>query len=164
MMNRRAVANFIGISFSVFYFLTFFYIVFLARRRRHQSERHLQLVPFKGTLYHYRELAYTDQAHVYNFYSNLFGNIALFVPLSIILLWLFQMHSKLKVLLIGVLTSFAIETIQFIFKIGYADIDDIILNTTGAAIGILIFSLFKRLLPEKIISEVSNDTAATRWL
>ena len=36
-------------------------------------------------------------------------------------------------------TSIAIEVLQYVFKRGASDIDDLILNTAGGLIGILIY-------------------------
>jgi glycopeptide antibiotics resistance protein len=44
-------------------------------------------------------------------------------------------------MIISVATSVFIEITQFVFSIGVADVDDIILNTTGAAIGLLILKM-----------------------
>lgn len=148
-MNKKAIVYFLGVGFSVFYFATFFYIVFLARRRRHLAGRFTNLVPFEGTIAHYRELDPANHSQVYEFYSNIYGNIILFIPLSIILLWLFRVGNKFKVILIAFATSLSIELIQFTLKIGIADVDDLILNTFGAIIGVILYSIYLRINPAK---------------
>ena len=150
-MNRKTFVNFVGISFSIVYFLTFFYIVFLARRRRHLDGRFTNLVPFEGTIQHYRELNPSNHSEVYNFYTNLYGNIALFIPFSIILLWLLRIRNKFKVIMIAMAASLTIELVQYALKIGIADIDDVILNTTGAVIGVLFFIILERLLKRNVL-------------
>ena len=47
-------------------------------------------------------------------------------------------------MIISVITSVSIEIIQFILSIGVADIDDVILNVTGAAMGSLILKLLTK--------------------
>jgi glycopeptide antibiotics resistance protein len=70
--------------------------------------------------------------------SDIIGNVLLFIPLSFFLVfWLSRKEFK-RVILVAIATSILIETIQFIFEIGVADIDDVILNVTGAAIGFFI--------------------------
>ncbi len=70
--------------------------------------------------------------------SNILGNIILFIPLGIYL----QLLKKNKKIWISILIIFFItlfiEMFQFIFGLGAADIDDIILNCSGGLIGILI--------------------------
>ena len=46
-------------------------------------------------------------------------------------------------------TSLAIEVLQYVFKRGASDIDDLILNTAGGLIGILIYYVFKLLFKSK---------------
>lgn len=84
----------------------------------------------------------TDRFEVYNFYQNLFGNIILFIPFSLILITAFKL-SKLKfIILWAILLSTTIEIIQYIFHVGFPDIDDLILNVTGAVIGFFLYKLF----------------------
>jgi len=68
-------------------------------------------------------------------------NIIAFVPLGVFL-GIFN-YSPLKALIISLLITFCIELFQFISCLGYGDVDDIILNMLGAAIGYLIFRLLK---------------------
>lgn len=73
--------------------------------------------------------------------TSILGNIILFVPLGI-LLETFLIHKKnniLKSLLVIMFISFLFELLQYIFAIGISDINDLILNTLGGAMGILIY-------------------------
>ncbi len=71
--------------------------------------------------------------------SNILGNIILFVPLGLYL----QLLKKTKKIWISILiiffTPLFVEMFQFIFGLGAADIDDIILNCSGGLIGILVY-------------------------
>ncbi len=75
------------------------------------------------------------------------GNIIMFIPLGIYLPFVRKNITIRKVLLVGVLASLAIETLQFtlnkIIGIGYraADVDDLILNTVGTLVGFAITKL-----------------------
>jgi glycopeptide antibiotics resistance protein len=77
---------------------------------------------------------------------NLAGNLFMLTPLGLFipLIWE-KKQSMLAVLQIGVLCSIAIEMIQF-FIGRTSDIDDIILNTAGIAIGYLLYRLATRSL------------------
>lgn len=71
--------------------------------------------------------------------SNILGNILLFVPLGIYL-QLLKKNRKIGIsMLIVFLTTLVAEIFQFIFGLGAADIDDIILNCLGGFIGILAY-------------------------
>lgn len=68
---------------------------------------------------------------------NLYGNILLFIPFGVYLQIFLKDKRVWKGVLAGALTSVILEVLQFIFHLGATDIDDVILNTTGALIGIL---------------------------
>jgi glycopeptide antibiotics resistance protein len=92
---------------------------------------------------------YVNKVHdidgIKNFYENLFGNIIMFIPFGIFLPWLYK-KKFWKVVLIAALSASCIEFIQFLNMFAgyyrYVDIDDVILNTSGAVIGYWIFKVF----------------------
>ena len=69
------------------------------------------------------------------YWNNIIQNILLFIPLG------FLIGGKRGVIT-GVLLSIGIESIQFIFRLGYCELDDVLNNTIGAAIGSLLFKKF----------------------
>ena len=130
------------IPFSAFYFLILTYIVFFARRRRHSYHHALNLVPLK-VFFDSKENSDTS---FINYYSNLVGNIILFLPYPIILILVFKIHKFSTIIFLSLFLSFTIELLQYIFQVGVADIDDIILNTIGAVIGYVCYSIFDKWL------------------
>ena len=73
---------------------------------------------------------------------NIIGNISMFIPTGIIMPILYKRLDCLwKVLFAGAGLSFVIEMIQLLFPGSVTDIDDLILNTAGAAIGYGIYKL-----------------------
>ena len=71
---------------------------------------------------------------------NLFGNIAMFIPVGICWGLCFRkLNSVCKVTLAGFGYSLLIEISQLLFYERGSDIDDLILNTAGAFIGALIY-------------------------
>lgn len=74
-------------------------------------------------------------------FKNIVGNIILFVPLGIYLP-LFRLQKKDRIHLFYISTiSLSLELMQYIFYIGTFDIDDILLNSLGGFIGILLYKL-----------------------
>lgn len=65
-------------------------------------------------------------------WHDIFLNILLFIPLGLLL-------GSWKGLLLGVGVTVFIEVNQFFFHLGYCEIDDVLNNTSGTAIGILIW-------------------------
>jgi glycopeptide antibiotics resistance protein len=59
----------------------------------------------------------------------------LFIPFSFILIMIFRITNARVVIGLAFLTSVALEIAQYVFRLGVADVDDVILNTTGAIIG-----------------------------
>ncbi|WP_334077631.1 VanZ family protein [Paenibacillus sanfengchensis] len=76
--------------------------------------------------------------------ANIGGNVAIFVPLGIFVAY--AAHNKpLRIsLLYLLLTSFALEVIQYVLALGSSDIDDILLNFAGGAIGVGIYKWFRK--------------------
>ena len=92
------------------------------------------LVPFASILQLLRETA--PQTAFYN----IAGNLALFVPFGILLPLLFERLRALWPLVwrAGVI-SIAIELTQVLTRARAIDVDDVILNTTGAAVGFAVY-------------------------
>lgn len=130
---------------AIFYFTLLFYIFFLARRRRGPTlpwdKRHLNLIPLKDKFDYFVSQYNLPDPQLREFYIDLFGNILLFIPFAFCFYFFFRIKEPRKSILIAVIVSVSIEAIQFILSIGVADIDDVILNTTGASIGVLILKL-----------------------
>lgn len=96
------------------------------------------------------------------FYYNVVGNIVLFIPFGYFVSNYISAKKMQSILFIAVITSFTIELVQS--KIGRAfDIDDIILNVTGALIGFVIHKLLvtiKRHLPKILQKDYIYDILA----
>ncbi len=63
-------------------------------------------------------------------------NILLYVPLGYLLPRLFPKLKAWQVILIGLLCSAATEATQYLFKMDWCEMDDVIHNTLGAVIGV----------------------------
>lgn len=73
--------------------------------------------------------------------ENLLGNLLLFFLLGFYLPFLFKKFSRLSVYAMWVaLVIVAVEIVQFIIQMGSLDVDDFILNFSGAILGWLIFT------------------------
>ena len=66
-------------------------------------------------------------------------NILIFMPFGLYAGVLFKKWSFGKKVLLFFLTSLLLESLQFIFRVGTFDITDLINNTLGGAIGVLIY-------------------------
>ena len=89
--------------------------------------REISLIPFQ-------ELWQSDVSAAIK-YNNVFGNILLFIPAGLI----FALYVPWKRAIFYAFTlSLSFEIAQFIFGVGFTDIDDVMLNTLGGAIGVAI--------------------------
>jgi colanic acid biosynthesis glycosyl transferase WcaI len=141
--EKNKVSNIFKLAFTGSYFIILFYLVFFIGRRRSGYSFDVNLVPVRNTL---RELRYIAGIGRFNYFSNIFGNILLFFPLPVILKWSLKAYKFSTVLMISMLLSITIESLQYIFKVGVADVDDVILNTVGACIGYYFIAHSKKTL------------------
>ena len=82
--------------------------------------------------------------------NNLLGNLIGFVPLGLLLpLILPWFRNGFKILIAGFLISLGYETVQLLTGLGVFDVDDLILNTSGAFAGFILFYLIKLSLTGK---------------
>lgn len=101
-----------------------------------QVAAQLNLVPFR-TLRLFTDLL--DSSHpefVRAAVINLFGNIVMFIPLGFLLPRTFpKLHTLVRILLTTAVIITLVEIAQLFTLVGSCDIDDLILNVLGAAIG-----------------------------
>ena len=116
------------------YLLVLAYLLFFIEIRD-ATYHNINLVPFKTI----RMLLSYDFSSWYRI-SNLYGNIALLAPFGLLLpLIRYQRLSVFRILLYALLFSVSIEIIQYLTGLGEADIDDVILNVSGALIGYAVY-------------------------
>lgn len=89
---------------------------------------------------------------------NIIGNIGMFVPSGIVLPIIYKkLDTFAKVTSVGALISLSIEILQLPFFTRTSDIDDLILNTLGCAVGYLIYAAVKKLIYALRNSIVENN-------
>lgn len=66
------------------------------------------------------------------------GNVALFIPFGFLLVTIIAERWRIPIVfstLLGFFVSVGIETAQYVYAIGYTDVDDVVCNTVGAFLG-----------------------------
>lgn len=123
-----------------------FYILFLLPRRFDPSswaiDAGVRLVPFAEKLAEISRISSWSLRRWNLFAQDTIGNVVLFIPLPWTLSVLFGVKSGQRMLLASVLASVAAEALQHWLRLGVADVDDVIFNTIGAALGILAFRVY----------------------
>lgn len=79
------------------------------------------------------------------FMINIVGNVVAFMPFGFFLPIISRRSKKwYNTVMFGALCSFTLETLQLVNRVGSFDVDDMILNTLGAALGFLSYELVQR--------------------
>lgn len=118
----------------------------------YEAKRSFNLVPFS------KPLILNGKAD----FGEIILNVLVFVPLGVYAGMLFERWRFGKKLLFFFLISLFIEAVQFVLAIGAFDITDIITNTTGGLIGLLLFKVILRAFNNGIKAQkFINAIAAT---
>ncbi len=110
---------------------------------------------FEGRTYHYNlELFKEIRRFIVHRHTlgtkavmlNLVGNIVAFLPFGFFLPILYpRCRSFLRTVFFSFECSLVVETIQLVSKVGSFDVDDMILNTAGAAIGYMMYTAVQQM-------------------
>ena len=94
------------------------------------------LVPF-DTIERY--IVHRDHFNFDTWFKNLFGNVVLFIPIGMFLpLFNKRFRSGFRMVTACVTIITCVELAQMLLRVGSFDIDDILLNTAGAWIGLML--------------------------
>ena len=82
--------------------------------------------------------------------QHLWLNIVMFIPVGLLFPFIDERLNKWSyVLPMALMFTTLIETIQLLLRRGQCDVEDLVANTVGACIGLLLFRLYRRLSPAK---------------
>ncbi|GEN36874.1 MULTISPECIES: VanZ family protein [Aneurinibacillus] len=100
------------------------------------------LIPFKNTFEYATQ--FPDRIEVWLY--PLFYKVLLFIPFGFLLPFLFRNMQKTKnTVLLAIIVSATIKTLQYITHLGEFDVNDMILNPIGALIGFYTFILLRKI-------------------
>ena len=118
------------------YLLMVSYVTVFSRRGRVQTDILLKFDSIEEAL----------RRHSLEPLQHLWLNIAMFVPIGILFPAICpQRLNKFScVFPLGMLLTTLIETTQLMLRIGQCDLEDMVANTLGACLGLLIFRLYRR--------------------
>ncbi len=98
------------------------------------------LIPFELTS-HFLHLLTISKYRLHAI-VNLAGNVLMFVPLGLFLPMVFPRLAKLwRTCLAALVIMYVVETLQLFTLLGFFDVDDLILNLVGTALGYGIYRL-----------------------
>lgn len=139
--ETKHIIRTLGTILFILYVLALIYFLFFSeeygRAAMEERQYRYNLIPFVEIR---RFWVYRKQLGLMAVVTNLFGNVIGFLPFGFILpVILDKMRSGWLIVLAGFGLSVTVEVIQLITKVGCFDVDDMILNTAGAALGYLLF-------------------------
>jgi glycopeptide antibiotics resistance protein len=128
-----------SIGFMVFYAFMLLY-AFLFTRQLLPGYMTPNWIPFSMIATYFSEIGPNSGA-AYEFTMYFFGNLLLFAPLGFFLHGFFRRKVWLSIA-VPALFSLVMELVQWRFRWGHCDVDDMILNTIGAALGVFAVRVF----------------------
>lgn len=82
---------------------------------------------------------YRDQVGFFAMFTNLFGNVVIFVPFGFFMPMASKYRSFFATLFYSFGLSLCVETFQLVTRVGSFDVDDLLLNTIGGVVGYIVF-------------------------
>ena len=142
--KSTGIRAFAVVLFIIYFAVLFYFLFFSEEMGRTYSEReyHYNLIPFHEIN---RFLQYREVLGVEAVLLNLAGNVAAFMPFGFFLpVFAGRCRTIFNTLLYSFELSVLVELIQLITKVGSFDVDDIILNTLGGAIGYIVYKIVRK--------------------
>ena len=140
MSKKRAKkVRALGKVLFVLYIGFLIYFLFLSDwygREGVMDEYRYNLVLFKEIR---RFIVYREQLGAFAVFSNLLGNILIFMPFGFFISMASRSSSFFKALFNSVGLSLCVEVLQLVTRVGSFDVDDILLNTIGGILGYIVF-------------------------
>ena len=138
MIRRTTPRQKVGWVLFILYLCLLAYFMFFSEsfgRTEADREYAYNLVLFKEISRYFRHY---DVLGFSLFMINIVGNIAAFIPFGFIPIISRRSRLWYNTVMFGFIWSLTLETLQLIFKVGSFDVDDMFLNTLGAAAGFYI--------------------------
>lgn len=141
-MNKKERENYlVPFLFVIYMVLLVWIIVFKLQFSISELDtvRSINLIPFH----------YDNEIGVRFHLTEVLENVAIFAPLGIYLC-MFKYEPRFSIKLTLILgTSLALEVLQYILAIGRSDITDVLTNTCGGILGIIIYHIFAKFFRSK---------------
>ena len=140
-MNQRQVKRTRTVGKILFVLYIFFLLYFLIfsdwyGRSGIGEEYRCNLVLFKEIR---RFVEYRETLGLFAVFTNLFGNILIFVPYGFFISVASRMRGFLMTLFYSLGLSLGVEVFQLLTRVGSFDVDDLLLNTIGGILGYVLF-------------------------
>ncbi len=138
-VRDKKIVRTIGKVLFVLYIVFIIYFLLFSDwygRSRGMQEYHYNLVLFREIK---RFWTYRHQVGLFAMFTNLFGNVVIFIPFGFFMPVASKYRSVFSTLFWSFGLSLCVELFQLFFKVGSFDVDDLLLNTIGGVLGYMIF-------------------------
>lgn len=138
-VRDKKIVRTIGKVLFVLYIVFIIYFLLFSDwygRSRGMQEYHYNLVLFREIK---RFWTYRHQVGLFAMFTNLFGNVVIFMPFGFFMPVASKYRSVFSTLFWSFGLSLCVELFQLFFKVGSFDVDDLLLNTIGGVLGYMIF-------------------------
>ena len=147
MKNYKKLANFLFLAYLIILFWIILFKISLSFEDWSylfkNQQRSINLIPFPDSL---------NKLSAFNI-SETLSNVVIFIPFGIIIEIVNKKQASFVKVLLIFLFSLSIESFQYIFGIGFSDITDIIINTSGGLIGISFYKLLNLKIDKKKLDQ-----------
>lgn len=146
-MKSRKRFRIVCLTLFILYVIAIIYFLLLSDiygRTGGYSEYRYNLIPFLEIKRFISSAVHGGSIHYVDIFINLIGNVVAFIPFGALIRWVRnQKTGFLIAVLYTFLFSLAIELIQLFTRVGVFDVDDLILNTCGGAIGYICYRILR---------------------
>ena len=128
------------VLFVLYIFFLLYFLIFSDWYGRTGVSREYQynLVLFKEIK---RFIEYREELGAFAVFTNLFGNILIFMPFGFFISMASRARGFFMTLFYSFGLSLCVVVFQLLTKVGSFDVDDLLLNTIGGVLGYILFSI-----------------------
>lgn len=146
-MHKNSKKEYLTITvFTVYMILLVWLILFKFSTSIEQLPhiRNINLIPYGASMVVNGKIQFTEIIY----------NVIVFIPLGVYVA-MREDFSFFRKCLVGFFVSLLFEVMQYVFAIGASDITDVIDNTLGGVLGILLFLLLKKIFKKHTVTIVN---------
>ena len=137
--KRKRIRIFGKICFVLYIIFIIYFLIFsdwYGRTTTGMEDYHYNLILFKEIK---RFWQYRDQVGLFAMFTNLFGNVLIFMPFGFFMPMASRYRSFFSTLFWSFGLSLGVESFQLVSRVGCFDVDDLLLNTIGGVAGYILF-------------------------
>lgn len=101
---------------------------------------------------------YREQLGMFAVFTNLFGNVLIFMPFGFFMPAACRNKRFFSALCYSFGLSLCVETFQLVARVGSFDVDDLLLNTAGGAAGYILYEVCNAIRRKYVYKKTEKDS------